>query len=161
VAGRRSHAGHHRISHHRGRYGAAGLSARGRRADKGLASRSGGLTSCGTSLGTSPCASPGASLGTLGGRGSGHASTSSSSLSGIGGGASYHGLIGKGLHLPRVVGLATLHDLESVWLAAGDLVVRGPGEFAILGVSGDGLDILEVAGITLAQANSDGLSTVG
>lgn len=60
----------------------------------------------------------------------------------------------------EVVDLVALLDLESVVVAVGQRGRRSPDELAVACVGGQSLDILEVAGRTLAQDDAHGLCDV-
>ena len=60
----------------------------------------------------------------------------------------------------EVVDLVALLDLESVVVAIGQRGRRSPDELAVARVGGQGLNILEVAGRTLAQDDAHGLCDV-
>lgn len=49
-------------------------------------------------------------------------------------------------------------DLEGIVLSTLDVVTRGPGEGAILGLRGDDLDILQVGRGSFSEGESDGLN---
>jgi hypothetical protein len=83
-------------------------------------------------------------------------------LLGAGDGASRDGHAGAGAGAldaegTEVVDLVALLDLESVVVAVGQRSRRCPDELAVLCVGGESLDVLEVAGGTLAQDDADGL----
>lgn len=136
-AGHEGPLGSDSAAHDRGRGRAAGRSGRSSRADQRLAG--GGLSGL-------------SGTGAVGGGGSRRAGRSAG-LGGIRGG----GDLGTGLEQTRVVGLAVLGDLEGIVVALLDVFTGSPGEGPILGLVGDGLDILQVAGIALAEGESDGL----
>lgn len=86
-------------------------------------------------------------------------------LLGTGNGASRDGRAGAGAGTlddegTEVVDLVALLDLESVVVAIGQGSRRGPDELAVACVGGQSLDILEVAGRTLAQDDAHGLCDV-
>ena len=83
-------------------------------------------------------------------------SGSSGYLRRLRGGIGLHGR--ASLEKGGVVALATLADLESIILSTLDIVTRGPGEGAILGLSGNNLNILQVGGGSFAKSKSDGLN---
>lgn len=62
-----------------------------------------------------------------------------------------------GLQQAGIVGLSTLRDLERVFGPILDVVAGSPGKGAVFGLVGDGLDILQVAGVSFAQSDGDGL----
>lgn len=137
-AGHKWSLGSHSAANNRGGGRAAGGSARGRRADQRLAGSASGLG------GLSGAGAVGA-RGRRGGSGAG--------LSSVDRGID----LGTSLEETRVVGLAILGDLEGIVVALLDVVTRGPGEGAILGLVGDGLHILQVAGVSFAESKSDRL----